>query len=1252
VGAATRILGRVVLALGWAAFLFLAALFLAEKTGLVTHFARRLLAESTGPLGVDLAIDRASLRWFVPGVEVRGIRLGTRGEMLEIDEASLAFDLFASDGPRIARIDVAGGHVRLSPELFDRLWLLADRLPPRVPGMRHTASIPSIRARDVELDLDTKRLGRLPLGVVDLAVRVVPNGGPVLTGRLIPSLSTAPGGSGEIVLAGQESEPGTFDLSASAVGVPISTTYLPRGTDLDALRPFAPHGVLALRAWGTLSLDSHTPPRGGVRLVLADGGFVTASHQPIEGLQVELETSYAPKSPENLWGLTAWTASSRISGTWRDVPFGAVARLSDEHDPDRSITCQLHVPKLPATHDVVDLLGNRPEDESLWKALEPRGSVELWAMLGCATDWVPGEPIAEKLAAACEFAFAGDAGITYRGFPGHASTMRNQGFPLPVDGMRGSVVLAFDPTRVRTLVVGIPELHGTPAHGTLEARGWVTSPPRTAPHDAPGVGYVELDLDVRGEHIPVDATLHSALAGLAGAVPPAETWEPFHPTGGELDAVVRVMRTVEMPYAATRVSLGLTDLSLAWKDLPIPVGRVRGKLEFVSDGREDRGLGCRLSGSARTSADLSVALRYQTDPSVPVPAGGKSRLDEIACLAVSAHRVSLTGDDERILAQQFEAIGSAMASVSPHGFADVTYSQVRAGPGPRRVIVAEVTPREAELIPSDFRIPAGSVRGRVLVNAVEERPDAPTRTETLVAPLVGTLNAATAGSAATVGSAATGGMQVAATASFPPGRILIHAAGLDPANPSVLGALVQALRSSGTTQGPDLAALSVEGPLDVDGSIDLGSAQAAQNHFFRFFLRENIVQTARNLRLDRLRGVLELRGDKVLLGKEVRANLAGTTLDLADLRYATTPGGFELTTRILPVENLPLDRDHLRAFVDETTLDALLGPLAWRGRIDVRDGRLRVVLPNTGDPRLEFSGQIAASDMQVQLGLPFAVRSASASIEHLVLEGGAVSAVCRITDLYGKIADRELARANLLITYVEPRLSIESLEGEFEGGMIRPLGRGAERGGTAFSIDLEEPFPFQLALDLLGVELSGLFRGLFASNFATRGKVDCQLRLTGDTRRVLGIQGSGSVQVTDSLLWSVPVFRALFSQLGIENTAVFDRLAANVRIRNGVIWTDDITIQSRILELVGKGSIDFDGGVKEDLQVRYPLIDRLGLLTRIVYAIQKELLSVAVRGDLARPQVIFRNPWTHVASQNDRYRSLPLPGLSTLPPRF
>ena len=290
--------------------------------------------------------------------------------------------------------------------------------------------------------------------------------------------------------------------------------------------------------------------------------------------------------------------------------------------------------------------------------------------------------------------------------------------------------------------------------------------------------------------------------------------------------------------------------------------------------------------------------------------------------------------------------------------------------------------------------------------------------------------------------------------------------------------------------------------------------------------------------------------------------------------------------------------------------------------------------------------------MQIQLGLPLSIRSAAASVDRLVYEGGRVRVVGRIRDLYGKVADRDLSKADLLVTYVEPRLSIEALSGELEGGQMRALGADAARGGTVFSIDLEEPYPFQLALDLRGVDMAGLLRGLFASNVATRGQLDGELRLTGDTRSVLAIQGSGHLYIRDSRLWSVPVFRALFSQLGFDDTAVFDGMAANIRVKDGVVWMDDIAVHSPILQLVGEGSVDFDGTLHHDLEVRYGLVDRLGPLTRLLYAIQNQLLSVAIRGDLARPQVILKSPWTRLFREVGRYRALPLPGFARLPSRF
>jgi hypothetical protein len=281
------------------------------------------------------------------------------------------------------------------------------------------------------------------------------------------------------------------------------------------------------------------------------------------------------------------------------------------------------------------------------------------------------------------------------------------------------------------------------------------------------------------------------------------------------------------------------------------------------------------------------------------------------------------------------------------------------------------------------------------------------------------------------------------------------------------------------------------------------------------------------------------------------------------------------------------------------------------------------------------------------------VRSASARIEHLALEGGRVRAWGRIDDLYGEIAGRNLGPANLLFTYVEPRLAIENVSGELEGGRVRPLGGDATLGGTVFSIDLEEPYPFQLALNLENVSVAGVLRGLFPSNIATKGLLNCQMRLTGNTENLLGIEGSGSILVRESRLWSVPVFRELFSQLGLDNTAVFDQMATNVRIKNGAVQMTDIAAHSPIVQLVGKGSIDFDGRLKHDLEVRYDLVDRLGPFARVLYSIQKQLLSVAIRGDMARPEVILKGPFTSLFGRNiDRYRALPLPGFAELPPRF
>src|SRR6185369_9527461 len=97
--------------------------------------------------------------------------------------------------------------------------------------------------------------------------------------RLIPSLASSSGARGErgeIWITGQQYKPGEFRVIASAAHLPLSTEYLPAGTDLDVLRPFAPEGNLTLRALGSFGLAQDFPPRAMVRLSLSEGSVALA----------------------------------------------------------------------------------------------------------------------------------------------------------------------------------------------------------------------------------------------------------------------------------------------------------------------------------------------------------------------------------------------------------------------------------------------------------------------------------------------------------------------------------------------------------------------------------------------------------------------------------------------------------------------------------------------------------------------------------------------------------------------------------------------------------------------------------------------------------------------------------------------------------------------------------------------------------------------------------------------------------------
>ena len=117
--------------------------------------------------------------------------------------------------------------------------------------------------------------------------------------------------------------------------------------------------------------------------------------------------------------------------------------------------------------------------------------------------------------------------------------------------------------------------------------------------------------------------------------------------------------------------------------------------------------------------------------------------------------------------------------------------------------------------------------------------------------------------------------------------------------------------------------------------------------------------------------------------------------------------------------------------------------------------------------------------------MPLSIQRAVVDLSELVLEGGHVRAWARVSGLDGRIANRKLEGARMLVTYVEPRLSLLDLSGQLEGGRISDLAQvngpdereRTSASGPAFTMDLLDPYRFELGLALRNVQLGGLLRG-------------------------------------------------------------------------------------------------------------------------------------------------------------------------------
>jgi hypothetical protein len=1221
--AIARLLGlclwKLALGAGWTAFALVLLLSVAERSGLLADAARDELRRRAGEL--PLALEGARVAWFDTRIDLYGLQIGEGAGALHLDKLELHWGLDARAGFEIRGLVVRGGRMLITTGFVQALEHRLGAQPDSPAGI----AMPPLVVRGLKVDVESASWGgSANLGSVDLRAQGR-NGGIEAEGALHRTV-------GEVYLHGSLGADHKLVLETLATGLPVSQSYLPQ-----AAHDFQPMGSLALEGHVSADVRPGGHATGSLRLSLSDASFLVAQGtQRVDHFALEFDGHVEAEDVGRALDPGAWECTLETSGSWEGRSFEGWGFLGPAAGGARARGFA-HLPALPLDARVVDLVAGDPAQHALlqsrWDAFGPQGEVELWASFELPEPPPDLPATLADLRLAAEVRMDGKAGLAYQGWP-LPNDRHDAGFPLPLGELHGAAVFARDPQAKRQNVLGLVDLRGTSVCGEIRVQGLVHSHAFDAPWTLPGYGSSELDLHFQAEQLVHDANFEAALAGLGAALPPESTWQPYQPKAGTVTIEhLRLVRKVDMAYSACDLALDLDGMTLSWTELPVPLGDVHGELLFRSDGKGERGLSARFAAQLPSKdATLALRLRYQTDPSEVRGPEGK-RMDQLACLEAQVGNLSLTGDEKQLLVKHFPDVQAALERMAPKGFADIDLQRVQSGAGAPARWRAELSPRDVLLQPQSFKVNTSKVRGRVIVTVEEPRDAAlPPKVETALAPLLGV---------------SPGIEQMAFAGRLPGDHVDLWAAGIQLDDKNVRGALGDSANKF------DMSGFGVLEPVDLSGRILLAPAPAEDFGLeAQLFLRGNTFRTEPHaLVLEDLRGHLELAGG-VLRGPELHARLGRTEVVLRNLEFRTPGDRFELGLE-LESHGLPLDREHLSGFVDEKTLAPLLDEMHLAGRLDIEHGRIDIQGHSARDSQLVFQGEVRLQDTSVQLGLPWVIRSASASIDRLLLEGGRLRAMAHVRELEGTLAGREIAHGNMLLTYVEPQLSIEDLAADLEGGKLYSLGAGAQRSGTAFSIAFEKPYVFQLALDLKGVDIGRLLRGMFDSDFAAKGSLDARLRLRGNTENVLDIDGSGSVDVKESRLWSIPVFRELFSQIGFKNAGVFDRMFANVRVHAGRLELNDIAVHSSLLQLRGEhGWVDGDGDMHFDLELRYAVVDKLGPFTRLLYWIQNRLLSVSIRGDMARPSVVLKNPISALFGGGKHRRALPLPTFSPLPARF
>ena len=1254
VGLERALAGALLLAIGG-----LALTALASRLGWLDELAERGIARALGTGALEIELRGVRVSPWASTVTLRDLSVRARAtpggqplahlERITLRLRSLG-GLLGERPTSALGVEVDGGFVQVGRRA-ERAWAEAfeNRTARAEPGEPFDPRrVPALAVRGLELDALAEFGWR---GELDARFEAASRR---LDGSL--ALETVPAELGRLEWFGSMDEAGRVELLA-------------RGQRFD-LAPFAeslPAG-LQLSCRGEAELAARFDPAGSERplgaLVRVRGDELTAVFPPPAGgagwravlERAELEAVFHPAGVGRWLEPDAWSARARLEGTASsadelplpqlEVPFEMAAELFGAAQPGELARATLRCPdlsvgpnltdRLQATLATLELEAVREPVAGVVTALEPRGAGDLrvgatWPadaeLRSAPRTWIAYDP-------------GGRTGITYRGFRDRKGV--RHGFPLPADRATGLFCVSIDPRRAPSFALGLVGLAAETTQGPIECDGYLARRPPARRETKRGID-VALHLSTTGLDVGPEVT--RAVEGLDVGFDLEQT---VAPRAGRAAATVRI--DDRHPEPGPRISVDVEFLGAAGRYAPVPVpfedaaGRLA--LRWSADSRRDEealrrpfGLAVEATGSLPDAPNARVgALASVRQADLEgTPVDFRRGREGIAAVVVDWSDVPIESSVLGELAstsEELEALDRARADARLEGGVRGRFVRVRHAPEAAFEERIEASAADLSLALAEPRVAIDAIAGRTLVLRSEDL--APDPEEPRPAPsLAGQFRGADEDGTALALTLARRGDGV---------HVDAYADGL-----SLDGPLAPRGPEAAGTQA--VSDLDVRGRLDVRVSTTLDGAFAPSDELrLEARLRANELEVG-EVRLEGLSGriVREPGGVRAAL---VEARHARTPFVVRDLRVDSDPeSGTTDVQGQLWLEDLPLDRTHVAPLIGHEVFDTVVERSRWRGSLDVRGARFRALYGPDRTPRLELAGEFVPHDLFAQVGLPLQVSSARVVLERLVAEGSDVRTFGSVSELYGTVAGRSLADLETIVSYTAGRLTLSDLSGEFAGGRVRSLGSGM-RGATTLAVEWKPPYRFELGFGLERVSMAELFEGLFQSDVADRGELHMDVQLAGRRGDVLGLTGRGSIEILGARLYSLPVVRELFALLGFDTTATFDGMSTRFSLADGVIRLTDAEAHSPLVKLVGGGTLDLNGTLDQEYTLTYSLVDRLGLLSRILYWFQNRLLRVDISGDMGRPRVRITNVLFDLVGSAPTGPRLPLARRPPLGDRF